>query len=150
MGTANGSAAQEYIGHIQRINQETHTDRTVHVYVSLDKPTTTDKSGLTRPGTFLRALIETGSAPQPALPEGAVVQTGTQSQVFVFEEKEQHNGQTHYRFRPMLVQAGVSENGYRSVTFPEPLPKNAQFVITGAYDLLSAMNNSEEEGGHEH
>ena len=137
-----GGTTGERSGRIRLINRETRPDRTVRVYASLDQP------DVARPGTYLSALIETGSAPQPALPEQAIVQQGTQAQIFVFEEKEQHNGQTHYRFRPVPVIAGVTEGGYRAVQVGEPLKTGAQIVVAGAYDLLSAMNNSEEEGHH--
>lgn len=140
-----GSSTGERMGRIRLINHETRPDRTVRVYASLDQP-----GVQLRPGTYLRALVETGAAPQPALPEEAIVQNGTQAQVFVFDQKEQHEGVMHYRFRPLPVQAGVVENGYRSVQLGEPLKPGTQLVVAGAYDLLSAMNNAEEEGGHDH
>ena len=140
-----GNTTGERMGRIRLINHETRPDRTVRVYASLDQPDVR-----LRPGTYLRALVETGAAPQPALPEEAIVQNGTQAQVFVFDQKEQHAGVTHYRFRPLPIQAGIVENGYRSVQLGEPLKPGSQLVIAGAYDLLSAMNNSEEEGDHDH
>ena len=130
---------RERMGRIKLINRQTGTDRTVKVYASLDG------SGLSRPGTFLKASIETTASPESALPEGAIVQAGNQSQVFVFDQKVTHDGGTHYRFRPVPVRAGIIENGYRAVTLPTDFKPNWQIVIAGAYDLLSVMNNVEEE-----
>lgn len=135
---------QSWPGRIRLINRETRPDRTVRVYASLDNPDVR-----LRPGTYLRALIETDSAPEPALPEAAIVQNGTQNQVFVFDGKEEHKGETHYRFRPVPIRAGAAEGGYRAVQFGEALEAGAQIVVAGAYDLLSMMNNSEGEG-HAH
>ncbi|MGA0557221.1 efflux RND transporter periplasmic adaptor subunit [Larkinella sp. VNQ87] len=140
-----GETGRERMGQIRYINRETGADRTVRVYAALEKP-----DAQLRPGTFLKALIETLSAPQPALPEGAVVRSGTVSQVFVYEGKEEHEGLVHHQFRPIPVQAGVSENGYQAVTLPASVKKDAKVVVAGAYDLHSALNNSEEEGGHVH
>jgi len=44
------------------------------------------------------------------------------------------------------VRIGVAENGYQAVTLPAGLKPGNRIVIAGAYDLLSAMNNTEEEG----
>ncbi|GAB3329975.1 hypothetical protein GCM10027299_34160 [Larkinella ripae] len=145
IGEPGSPAARERIGRIRYINRETGADRTVKVFAALEKP-----DAQLRPGTFLKALIETQSAPQPALPEGAVIKTGTGSQVFVYEGKEEHEGTVHHQFRPVAVQAGISENGFQAVTLPPTVKKDAQLVIAGAYDLHSVLNNSEEAGGHVH
>jgi cobalt-zinc-cadmium efflux system membrane fusion protein len=145
IGENGGSALRERIGRVRYINRETGADRTVRVYAAREKP-----DAQLRPGTFLKALIETKSAPQPALPEVAVIKSGTGSQVFVYEGKEEHEGTVHHQFRPVSVQTGVSENGYQAVTLPATIKKEAQVVIAGAYDLHSVLNNSEEAGGHAH
>jgi cobalt-zinc-cadmium efflux system membrane fusion protein len=145
VGENGGSTLRERIGRVRYINRETGTDRTVRVYAALEKP-----DAQLRPGTFLKALIETKSAPQPALPEAAVIKSGTGSQVFVYEGKEEHEGTVHHQFRTISVQTGVSENGYQAVTLPSTVKKDAQVVIAGAYDLHSVLNNSEEAGGHVH
>lgn len=135
----------ERTGRVKLINREVGTDRTVKVYASLDNPA----SGALRPGTFVKAVVETGAATEPALPEGALVQAGNSSQIYVFAGKEQHQGQTHYQFRPVPVRAGPSQNGYRAVTLPTGIAANAQIVLTGAYDILSASAGGD-EGGDEH
>lgn len=136
----------EQIGRIQLINREVSPDRTVKVYARLDNPA----SGALRPGTFVKAVIETGAATKPALPEPAIVQAGNSSQIFVFAGKEDHEGRTHYRFRPVPVRAGVAQNGYRAVTLPTGVAADAEVVLTGAYDILSATAGGDEGGGHGH
>lgn len=145
----------ERMGRIKLINREVGPDRTVKVYASLDNPASgestapADRPGALRPGTFVKAVVETGAATEPALPEAALVQAGNSSQIYVFAGKEQHQGQTHYQFRPVPVRAGASQNGYRAVTLPTGVATNAQIVLTGAYDILSA-NAGGDEGGDEH
>ncbi|XWW45054.1 efflux RND transporter periplasmic adaptor subunit [Fibrella sp. USSR17] len=138
--------AGERMGRIKLINREVGPDRTVKVYASLDNPV----FGGLRPGTFLKAAIETGAATEPALPEAAVVQAGTSSQIFVFAGKEAHQDQTHYRFRPVPVRAGTVQNGYRSVALPTGIAGDTQVVLTGAYDILSASEGGNEGGGYAH
>ena len=136
----------ERTGRIKLINREVGPERTVKVYASLDNPA----SGALRPGTFVKAVVETGAATEPALPEAALVQAGNSSQVYVFAGKERHQGQMHYQFRPVPVRAGASQNGYRAVTLPTGVAANAQIVLTGAYDILSANAGGDEGGGHDH
>ena len=138
--------AGERTGRIKLINREVNADRTVKVYASLDNPA----SGALRPGTFVKAVIETGAATEPALPEPAVVQSGNSSQIFVFTGKEDHEGTVHYRFRPVPVRAGAAQNGYRAITLPTGVAADAQVVLAGAYDILSASAGGEEGGEHGH
>ncbi|MEZ0612352.1 efflux RND transporter periplasmic adaptor subunit [Fibrella sp. WM1] len=138
--------ASERTGRIKLVNREVGPDRTVKVYASLDNPA----SNALRPGTFVKAVIETGAANEPALPEPAIVQAGNSSQIFVFAGKENHEGTVHYRFRPVPVRAGAAENGYRAVTLPTGVAADAQVVLTGAYDILSASAGGDEGGGHDH
>ena len=143
-------ATGERIGRIKLINREVAPDRTVKVYATLDNPISgSQRPGLARPGTFVKAVIETNAATEPALPDAALVQAGNSSQIYVFAGKEQHQGQTHYQFRPVPVRAGASQNGYRAVTLPGGIADNAQIVLTGAYDILSA-NAGGDEGGDKH
>ncbi len=146
----------ERTGRIKLINREVNPDRTVKVYASLDNPASStlrpgdSTLGLARPGTFVKAAIETGAATEPALPEPAVVQSGNSSQIFVFAGKESHEGTVHYRFRPVPVRAGAVQNGYRAVTLPTGVAADAQVVLAGAYDILSASAGGDEDGGHGH
>ncbi|MBC3787762.1 efflux RND transporter periplasmic adaptor subunit [Spirosoma utsteinense] len=136
----------ERLGRIKLISRETGTDRTIKVYASLDGASLIQfRPGQSRPGTFLKASIETTATAEPALPEAALVQAGNQMQIFVFEGKQVQEGLTRYLFRSVAVRAGITENGYRAVTLPPDLKAGANIVLAGAYDLLSVMNNVEEE-----
>ena len=143
-------AGGERTGRITLINREVNPDRTVKVYASLDKPDSgrvaSGKStpGTLRPGTYVKAVIETGAATEPTLPESAVIQAGNTSQIYVFAGKEQQKGQTHYQFRAVPVRAGLTQNGYRAVTLPTGLSTGANVVLTGAYDILSVSAGGEE------
>lgn len=137
--------AGERTGRIKLINQEVNHDRTVRVYASLDNPV----SGGLRPGTYVKAVIETGAATESALPEPAVVQSGSSSQIFVFVGKEDLDGTVHYRFRPVPVRAGTAQNVYRAIQLPSGVAADASVVLAGAYDILSASAGSD-EGGDEH
>lgn len=144
-------ASGERTGRIKLINREVGPDRTVKVYAGLDNPASGESTpGPLRPGTFVKAVVETGAATEPALPEAALVQAGNSNQIYVFAGKEQHQGQTHYQFRAVPVRAGASQNGYRAVTLPTGVAANAQIVLTGAYDILSAGAGGDEGGGHDH
>ena len=55
------------------------------------------------------------------------------------------NAQKPIPFKRIEVTTGVSENGYTEVILPEGFNRNSKVVINGAYDLLSKMNNVEEE-----
>ncbi|GAA4341023.1 efflux RND transporter periplasmic adaptor subunit [Flaviaesturariibacter amylovorans] len=149
------------------IGKDIGADRTVDVHGHLTMP---PRNLL--PGMFISAVIETGAAATPAVPAEAVVQAGGKSYIFILEEgtaekheegkKEEagHAGEgkegegegkeegPHYTFRRVEIVAGVTENGYTAITLPESFKAGAKIVFKGAYDLLSKMNNSEEEGGH--
>ncbi|MBI1779953.1 MAG: hypothetical protein HYR66_01070 [Sphingobacteriales bacterium] len=51
----------------------------------------------------------------------------------------------HIAFKRIEVTTGISENGYTEVIFLEGFDRNSKVVVNGAYDLLSKMNNVEEE-----
>lgn len=142
---------------VHLIGREISAERTIRVHCHLKEE---DKNLL--PGMYLKAVIETGTAETAALPEEAVVTSAGKRYVFV-QERDGKSGspvqrtptektkteQQHYHFRMVEVETGISENGYTEVVLPENIPADAKnIVIRGAYDLLSKMNNSEEEHGH--
>jgi len=55
------------------------------------------------------------------------------------------SAERHIAFKRIEVTTGVSENGYTEVILPEGFDRSSKVVINGAYDLLSKMNNVEEE-----
>jgi cobalt-zinc-cadmium efflux system membrane fusion protein len=112
------------------------------------------------PNMYLKALIEVGDNKTTALPDQAIVNAGGKNYIFIKAEeeghehsKDEHKVEKHgegYAFKAVEIQKGVSQNGFTEVILPENFEiDHAEVVIKGAYDLLSKMNNSEEEG-HSH
>ena len=105
---------------------------------------------------YLKGIVETGVATTTALPDKAIVQSAGKSYIFIAaEEKKEETkpadgkkgeaAEKHIPFKRIEVTTGVSENGYTEVILPEGFDRNIKVVINGAYDLLSKMNNVEEE-----
>lgn len=143
---------KERFAEISLVGREISPERTVRVHCKLIKE---DKELL--PGLFLKAIIETGVASTTALPDKAIVQSAGKSYIFIagenaIEEKKPADSKTdkestekHIPFKRIEITTGVSENGYTEVILPEGFDRTAKIVINGAYDLLSKMNNVEEE-----
>ncbi len=117
--------AQERTASVYLIGKEIGPDRTVRVHCHLDKE---DQSLL--PGMYLTAYVETTQKQSMVLPSAAVVSSGNKNYVFVFKGKE--NGK--FSFEMTEVSIGLVGD---------------DFVLVGAYDLLSSHDVGEEEG-HRH
>lgn len=155
----------ERTGQVFLIGKDIDQDRTVDVHGKVTGP-----GQNLLPGMFVNAIIETAAAATPAVPAEAVVQAGDQNFIFILEEapkkktasegntaskqagesqrEEEGEKDNHVAFRRVEVKVGVSENGYTAITLPDNFNAQSKIVIKGAYDLLSKMNNSEEEEGH--
>ncbi len=142
---------KERFAEVHLIGREISAERTVRVHGHLLQE---DKNLL--PGMYLKAIVETGVATTSALPDKAIVQSAGKSYIFIAademkDEKKpadtEKNEVTkkHIAFKRIEVTTGVSENGYTEVILPEGFDRNSKVVINGAYDLLSKMNNVEEE-----
>jgi cobalt-zinc-cadmium efflux system membrane fusion protein len=111
----------------------------VRVHAHMDKE---DPSLL--PNMYVKAFIETGEESVNALPDKAIVNSGEKTYIFVQLTDKKESGST--AFEAIEVKKGLSENGYTQVILPAEFDSNnAKIVIVGAYDLLSKMNNVEEE-----
>jgi cobalt-zinc-cadmium efflux system membrane fusion protein len=130
---------------VHLIGREISAERTIRVHCHLKEE---DKNLL--PGMYLKAVIETGAAETSALPDEAIVTSGGKKYIFVQTEGEAKTDTTHaYHFKMVEVQTGISENEYTEVNVPEDFNRSTKnIVVKGAYDLLSKMNNSEEEHAH--
>lgn len=142
---------KERFAEISLVGREISADRTVRVHSRLLRE---DKDLL--PGLFLKGIIETGIATTTALPDKAIVQSAGKSYIFIAAEetkeenkpadgKKEEATEKHIPFKRIEVTTGVSENGYTEVILPEGFDRKIKVVINGAYDLLSKMNNVEEE-----
>jgi cobalt-zinc-cadmium efflux system membrane fusion protein len=153
--------SRERLAEVHLIGREISPERTVRVHCHLLQE---DQNLL--PGMFLKATIETGTSETDALPSDAVVNSAGKSYFFVQvngqeekhgqPDKENNTGASHseqqdYTFKFIEVVAGITDNGYTEVTLPEGFDRSStSIVLKGAYDLLSKMNNSEEDEGHGH
>ncbi|MDP1842546.1 MAG: efflux RND transporter periplasmic adaptor subunit [Sediminibacterium sp.] len=142
---------KERFAELSLIGREISTDRTVRVHCRLLKE---DRELL--PGMYLKGIVETGVATTIALPDKAIVQAAGKSYIFIASsemKKEEKPANTdtsvvaekHIAFKRIEITTGVSENGYTEVILPEGFDRKSKVVINGAYDLLSKMNNVEEE-----
>lgn len=129
--------AQEDLAKVYLINQKINDDRTVRVHCHLENE---DHSLL--PQNFVKAVIETGANPVNALPDEAIVDFDGKTYVFIKAPKGERS------FEMLEVTKGISENGFTEVKLPAGSRESPQFVLKGAYALLSKLKNAEEEEGH--
>lgn len=120
------------------IGREISEDRTVRIHCHLDKE---DLDLL--PGMYLKAYVEAGTQSLPAIPNEAIVNFEGEDFIFVAEKEVNH-------FKMIEVTKGISELGFTEVEMKEGLNNESLIVISGAYDILAKIKNSEEEGGHAH
>lgn len=144
------------------IGKDIDVDRTVEVFGRITNPA---QSLL--PGMFINAIMEVGASSTPAVPQEAVVQSGGINYIFVLAENPvdtvAKNGtppatntssgdeaeDKHIPFRRVEVNTTITENGFTGLVLPENFDMKSKIVFKGAYDLLSKMNNAEEdEEGH--
>ncbi len=90
---------------------------------------------------FVRSVVETTSRRVAALPDQAVVDY--EGKPFVLRQEPSVSGQQV--FRMMEVQRGEQADGYSEVFISGGPAAAAQYVIEGAYSLLSKLKNAGEE-----
>lgn len=91
------------------------------------------------PGMFVAAKIHTGEKEFNALPESAIMNSGT-SNTFVYYTTDSENSNT-LSFEKVGVSTGYNEDGFVQVSFSERLDPAARVVISGGYYIMA------EEGG---
>ncbi|OJW81917.1 MAG: efflux transporter periplasmic adaptor subunit [Bacteroidetes bacterium 46-16] len=135
---------------VQLVGKEINPDKTVTVHSVAN-----GGSAHFIPGTYVKALIETGSNKVLALPEEAVLDFEGNKYIFISTESKNEavstknngnkQGEQTYHFKMTPVTTGISDAGYIEVQLPENLDASGKVVTKGAYDLLSKLKNSEEE-----
>ncbi|MFC5282567.1 efflux RND transporter periplasmic adaptor subunit [Pedobacter alpinus] len=136
---------KERMATVYLIGKEISAERTINIHCHLD-----EEDAHLIPGMYLQALVESGVKKMLSLPEDAIVDFEGDKYVFVAQTSENKN---EHRFKMLKVNLGVAELGYVAIEIPELKDiQNEQFVLKGAYDLLSQLKNreEEEEGGHGH
>lgn len=125
--------ATERTATIFLVGREISSDRTVRVHGHLEKE---DRDLM--PGMFLKAIIQTGSASVPSLPEEAVLNYEDREVIFL-QLSEQI-------YQMAEVTTGMRENGFVEVILPTEMDINqTKVVIRGAYKLLSKLKSTDEE-----
>lgn len=153
--------SKERTATVYLIGREINKDRTIQIHCHIDKEDTQ-----LLPGMYLKAVVETGGAQVPALPDEAVIDFQGKKYIFMVtkinheddvkkaekgskdEQVQKHDSDANTHFTMIEIQIGNSELGYTEVIFPEDFNPQTRVVTKGAYALLSKMKNSEEEGGH--
>jgi membrane fusion protein, heavy metal efflux system len=130
------NSGKEHDATVYLIGKEIAPDRTVRVHCHMNKE---DASLL--PGMFIKANIQTKSSNVQTLPTQAVVQFMGKNFIYVFKNKANETTV----FEMYEVEVGIADQDYTQVTLPENIATSDKIVTKGAYDLLSKMNNSEEE-----
>lgn len=131
----------ERIATVYLVGREIGPDRTVRIHCHLDRE---DEELL--PGMYLKAYVEAGTQEVPALPDKAIASFEGNSYIFAAMPSAEKGIS---RFRMVAVKTGVSELGYTELILPKEFDRRSEIVIDGAYDILSRLRNSEEEG-HSH
>lgn len=151
-----GNETSQRTATIQLIGKEIGADKTVRVHA---RATIAGENFL--PGTYLTAFIETAASSVPTLPDAAVVDFEGKKYIFIIKqanpavqhehkagesEDEKKKMGDEIVFEKVEVTVGVSNGGYTEVVLPADMdPQTTTVVLSGAYDLLSKMKNSEEE-----
>lgn len=87
------------------------------------------------PGMFVAAKIHTGEKEFSALPESAIMRTGS-SGTYVYYTMDEEDSKK-FTFSKIGVSTGYNEDGFVQVTFEDDLPARARIVINGGYYILA-------------
>lgn len=127
----NTNPEKKHIGEIILISKNLSKDNAVLVHCHFKQY---DKTLL--PGMFMNADIELLENDVISLPDEAIVRYENKQYVFVVKE--------NHEFDMQEIQIGNSEHGFTEILNVEKL-KDKTFVTKGAYHLLMAMKNIDEE-----
>lgn len=132
---------KERMASIYLINHKISEDRTVRVHAHMDK-----ENPLLMPNMYVKALIEIDNHKSTALPDEAIVNSGLKTYIFTKATTKEGKPKGEYLFKAVLITKGIAQNGFTEVILPSDFDvENSEVVTKGAYDLLSKMNNAEEE-----
>lgn len=107
--------------------------KAVHVHAEIE-----NKKGLLISGMYITGRISTGDDYVYALPEGAIVNEGGKSVIFISEQDE-----NNWKFEPQEIITGQQEDGFVEIKLLSPLKKGSLVAKNNAYYLLSEMKKGE-------
>ena len=134
---------QELFATIYSVGKKFEQDpKAVHIHAEIE-----NKAGKLIPGMYIKGQILTANEASEALPEGAIVRDGDRHLAFL-AGKERENGQEEWRFTPIEVFPGATQDNWIAVSFARPLPDSAQFALNNAYYLIAELRKGEAEHSH--
>jgi cobalt-zinc-cadmium efflux system membrane fusion protein len=128
----NQDTKKEYEAKVVLISKDFAADRSVLVHCHF-----TAYEPHLLPGTFMNAAIEVDNRNSITIPDEGVVSFG--GKTYVFEEVKPKT------YKMTEVSIGNSENGLTEIINFSEAQKNKKWVLKGAYNLLMALKNVEDE-----
>ena len=116
------------------IGKEISPERTVRIHCHLDKE---DEHLL--PGMYITATIETATHQAEVVPSTSLVNFEGKDYVFATTDNPAE-------FELISVTTGLTDAGYSEIALPAGFNKQRQIVVSGAFELLGVLKNTEEEG----
>lgn len=96
------------------------------------------------PGMYVNAEVMLNGVQKPSLPDDAIVTYGGKDYIFVCNGTKTDKGEKLTEYKMEEVKKGMSDNGYTEVTVA-PKIATRRIVVSGAYNILSALKNAGEE-----
>ncbi|HFK5528772.1 efflux RND transporter periplasmic adaptor subunit [Elizabethkingia anophelis] len=128
----NQNPEKKYTARIVLISKDFAADRSVLIHCHFQ-----NYEPHLLPGTFMNAEIETNSRASLAIPDSGVV--AFEGKQYIFEEVKPKT----YKMVP--VKTGNSEHGFTEITGLTSEQASKKWVTKGAYNLLMALKNVEDE-----
>jgi len=129
-----------YNATVLQVGKTLDADKTAKVYATIEKSENKLIAGM-----YVNAKIEILNSESLCLPSEAIVQFEEKYYIFAFKENAMEDGKEITLFDAIEIEKGTENNGFTEVIFKTNLDYNSkQFVIKGAYSILSKFKNSGE------
>ncbi|WP_424963907.1 efflux RND transporter periplasmic adaptor subunit [Ekhidna sp.] len=113
--------------------------KAVHIHAEIN-----NKEDFLIPGMYINGRIHTTSHKVTALPEDAIIEEEGKPYIFMAEAHEE-DGETEWKFTPIEIRTGITDDGWIEVKLLEELPEGAEVAWNNAYYLISEMKKGELE-----
>ena len=123
--------SKKYQAEVHLVNKTVEPkNRTVGVHAHLLNE---DEKALFNPGMYVETKIQTASEVMPSLPDNAVVNIDNKNYVLLLENSKSDD----MLFRKREVETGPIKDGYIAIQNAKDLPKDAQILTQGAFNLIT-------------
>lgn len=123
--------SKKYQAEVHLVNKTVEPkNRTVGVHAHLLNE---DEKALFNPGMYVETKIQTASEVMPSLPDNAVVNIDNKNYVLLLENSKSDD----MLFRKREVETGPIKDGYIAIRNAKDLPKDAQILTQGAFNLIT-------------